>query len=215
MPRWKRKREARPPLVLVVPDATVDHARAPAEREAAARHTEAYKDELLSVLTAGELPLWKEDVELPFVIEDVITLLAPRAAAKGVRLVPRVPEPTPAVRGDEGRIAQVLSRLLSNAIAFSPAGGAVVVRAVSQPGLVRVEVEDAGCGIPEPEQPKLFQRFRQLDMGLTRPHGGLGMGLFLCRRLIEAHGGRIGIKSSTGAGSTFWFTLPVAPRGSA
>ncbi len=168
-----------------------------------------------SVLTAGELPLWMEDVELPFLIEDVITLLGPRADAKGVRLVPRVPEPTPAVRGDDGRIAQILSRLIANAIAFSPAGGTVVVRAVVLPGQVRVEVEDSGCGIPEPEQRKLFQRFRQLDMGLTRTHGGLGMGLFLCKRLIEAHGGRIGVESSAGTGSTFWFTLPVAPRDSA
>lgn len=161
-------------------------------------------------LTAGDLPLWKEDVELPFLIEDVLALLAPRAAAKGVRLVPQAPAPLPPVRGDEGRIAQVLSRLLANAIEHSPAGGTVVVRAAGQGAMVRVEVEDGGCGIAEPDQSKLFQRFRQLDMSLTRPHGGLGMGLFLCRRLIEAHGGRIGIRSQAGSGSTFWFTLPRA-----
>lgn len=164
------------------------------------------------VLSAGELPLWKEPVDLARLAEDVITLLEPRAEARGVRLVvqaPRAPERSPTVRGDESRIAQVLTRLLTNAIAFSPEGGTVGLRVSVLPGQVCVEVEDTGCGIPEPDQPKLFQRFRQIDMSLTRPHGGLGMGLFLCRRLIEAHGGRIGIKSQPGGGSTFWFTLPV------
>jgi signal transduction histidine kinase len=163
-----------------------------------------------SALTAGDLPLWKEPVALGFVVEDVVALLGARAAAKGVRLLARVPERMPEVRGDEGRIAQVLARLLTNAIEFSPAGATVAVTAVVRPGYLRIEVEDAGCGIPERDQPSLFQRFRQLDMSRTREHGGLGMGLFLCRRLIEAHGGRIGLRSAMGAGSTFWFTLPRA-----
>ena len=206
------------------------------------------------VLTAGELPLWKEPLELAMLVEEVVGLLAPRAAAKGVRLTACLPERAVRVRGDEMRLAQVLSRLVTNAIEFSPAGRMVVVRVAgpggagrrggggrrgrrrplvnsrlhtnpslfSPPGPLgvggaghrggqaRVEVEDEGAGIPEGEQRSLFQRFRQLDMSLTRAHGGLGMGLFLCKRLVEAHGGRIGIRSAAGAGSTFWFTLPSA-----
>ena len=162
------------------------------------------------VLTAGELPLWKEPLELAMLVEEVVGLLAPRAAAKGVRLTACLPERAVRVRGDEMRLAQVLSRLVTNAIEFSPAGRWVGGRGADLGGQVRVEVEDEGAGIPEGEQRSLFQRFRQLDMSLTRAHGGLGMGLFLCKRLVEAHGGRIGIRSAAGAGSTFWFTLPSA-----
>lgn len=164
-----------------------------------------------SALTVGELPLWKEAVHLSFLLEDMVALFVPRAAANGVKLVCQAPERMPCVWGDESRIAQVLARLLTNAIAFSPTGGLVVVEASVHEGVVRIAVMDGGCGIPPGDHPTLFQRFRQVDMSRTRQHGGLGMGLFLCRRLIEAHGGRIGLTSVPGAGSTFWFTLPVAP----
>ena len=163
-----------------------------------------------SALTAGDLPLWKDAVRLPELVTDVLALMGPQAAGRGVSLVGAVPPMLPAVRGDEARIAQVLTRLLANAIAFTPAGGQVSVEAAVRDGFVHVEVADAGDGIAVQDQGKLFQRFKQLDMSRTRPHGGLGMGLFLCRRLIEAHGGRIGIRSQPGAGSTFWFTLPLS-----
>lgn len=162
-----------------------------------------------SSLTAGVLRLETRALDLGPIARDVLATLAPRAEARGVQLSLSLPPGLPHVRADQERVAQVLCRLLENAIAFSPRGCCVVLRCLAEPAAVRVEVTDAGSGIGVCEQSRLFRRFGQLDGSSTREHGGLGMGLFLARRLVEAQGGRMGLTSAPGAGSLFWFTLPA------
>jgi signal transduction histidine kinase len=123
--------------------------------------------------------------------------------------------PTPhdlRVQADRGRVRQVLLNLLSNAIKFTPDGGRIMVAAgpVNGGSQVRIAVTDTGIGIAPEDQPKLFQEFSQLDASASRKYEGTGLGLALSRRLIELHGGAIGVESEMGKGSTFWFTLPQA-----
>jgi signal transduction histidine kinase len=115
---------------------------------------------------------------------------------------------------DRMRIAQVLTNLLTNAYKYSPANTAVRLRLQRRRGEVRVEVHDEGPGIPLEAQPHLFERFYHVP-GIKAQQGagsGLGLGLYLCFRLLQLHGGRIGVESMVGRGSTFWFTLPLVAR---
>ena len=110
---------------------------------------------------------------------------------------------------------QVLLNLLSNAIKFTPDGGRVTLgaRLDGADGSVRLWVRDSGIGIAPADHAKLFQEFVQLDASPSRRFEGTGLGLALCKRMVELHGGTIGVESSLGRGSTFWFTLPqAAPR---
>jgi signal transduction histidine kinase len=113
---------------------------------------------------------------------------------------------------DPNRVTQVVTNLLSNAIKFSPEGGKVRISAEPWEGLVRVAVSDRGEGIAPRDLPKLFKKFSQIDSGPTRKVGGTGLGLVICKGIVEQHGGRIWVDSTPGEGSTFYFTLPVAEQ---
>jgi len=117
------------------------------------------------------------------------------------------------VMADRQRVRQVLLNLLSNAIKFTTDGGRIDLEAASANGgaAVRFAVTDSGIGIAPDDQAKLFQEFVQLDASASRKYEGTGLGLALSRRLIELHGGTIGVESEMGKGSTFWFTLSTAP----
>ena len=129
-------------------------------------------------------------------------MLRPLAAEKGIDLVARaIPGD---VSCDRGRVQQVLSNLVGNAIKFSPPGGRVTMAARQDGPRVRFEVVDTGPGIAAADQVKLFDRFWQSDRGDRR---GIGLGLSIAKGLVEAHGGQIGVESTVGAGSTFWFTI--------
>jgi signal transduction histidine kinase len=110
---------------------------------------------------------------------------------------------------DPERLIQALSNMIENAIKFSPAESPVEVFAGVESQEAVFRVRDYGFGIAETQLPSVFNPMEQLDASDTRAQGGLGMGLAISRRIVELHGGRIGVDSTLGEGSTFWFTIPV------
>jgi signal transduction histidine kinase/CheY-like chemotaxis protein len=113
------------------------------------------------------------------------------------------------VSADHNRIVEVLTKLIGNAIAYSPAGGVVRVRAAGTGAMVRFEVEDRGPGVPPDRLDRIFEKFEQADSSDTRRKGGSGLGLPIARGIVQQHGGEIGVESRPGEGSRFYFTLPV------
>ena len=127
------------------------------------------------------------------------------------RLAIQPPAPPIVVTADRMRLRQVLLNLLSNAIKFTTDGGRITLRAQPEDsGRVRIAVTDTGIGIAPADQHRLFQEFVQLDASPSRHYEGTGLGLALSKRLVELHGGTIGVESQLGQGSTFWFTMPRA-----
>ena len=116
------------------------------------------------------------------------------------------------IRADERKVKQVLLNLLSNALKFTPEGGRIDVRAAMNEGIAEISVADTGVGIAPEDQEAVFEEFRQVGMAAKKVEG-TGLGLALCRRFVELHGGRIWVKSQPGQGSTFAFTLPVRREG--
>jgi signal transduction histidine kinase/HAMP domain-containing protein len=168
----------------------------------------------LSKIEAGQLHLKLAPLDLRDLLREAAEGMRAQTEQRRHRLDLDLPAEPLRVTADHTRVRQVLLNLLSNAIKFTAEGGHV--RLVGRPanGGVRVEVIDNGIGIAPADQPKLFREFVQLDMSASRHYEGTGLGLALCRRLVELHGGRIGVESDPGRGSTFWFTLPhEAPSG--
>ncbi|MBZ4419342.1 HAMP domain-containing sensor histidine kinase [Myxococcus sp. RHSTA-1-4] len=141
-------------------------------------------------------------------IGEALALIEPQAARCNIHLEPRL-APGLMALCDRERILQVLANLLGNAVKFTPKDGTVTVETTEAPGEVRVAVRDTGPGIPEDELPRLFQRHWQ-SRGTA--HRGSGLGLYIAKGLVEAHGGRLWVESTVGTGSTFHFTLPLAPE---
>ncbi len=164
----------------------------------------------------GELDLAQDDFELEALVDKIFGDLRREAAGKGLvcRLEFSAEDERYWLRGDTGRIAQLLGQYISNAVKFSDSGE-VMLRVSATPGdgqriHVRFEVVDQGIGIPPEHQHSLFGRFHQLDASPTRQHNGSGAGLYLCKRLAELMGGQVGVNSEFGKGSCFWFAIDLA-----
>jgi signal transduction histidine kinase/HPt (histidine-containing phosphotransfer) domain-containing protein len=167
-----------------------------------------------SKIEAGKLELEIVDFELLHVVEGTAELIADQARQKKLSLMTYVAPDVPAsLRGDPGRLRQILLNLLSNAIKFTE-GGEVVVQATldvidEKRCRVRFSVQDTGIGMPQEAVYRLFQPFTQADGSITRRYGGTGLGLSIAKLLVELLGGRIGVRSTEGKGSTFWFSVPL------
>ena len=167
-----------------------------------------------SKIEAGKLQIASEVFELGDVIEGSMRLLAQKAAGKGLELLVDIEKEVPSgLEGDPDRLRQVLLNLLANAVKFTERGEIVLhVRTTRREGIVvwlRFEVRDAGIGISAEVQSRLFDPFSQGDASAARKYGGTGLGLAISRRLVELMGGRIGVQSELGKGSTFWFEIPA------
>jgi GAF domain-containing protein len=162
----------------------------------------------LSKIEAGQLVLELSDYSVQDIAQTVRSTLEPLAADKKLAFKVELAPNLPSGRGDGRRLTQVLINLVGNAIKFTDTGE-VAIKAEANNGSFHVSVRDTGPGISAADQAKLFQEFQQADNAITRKKGGTGLGLAISKRIIEMHGGKIGVESRPGQGSTFAFTLPV------
>jgi signal transduction histidine kinase len=170
-------------------------------------------DTILDVarIEAGRFDLSADRVDVIHLVETCVRQAQAAAAAAEVMLAAELPEFIPPVRGDERRLRQVLSHLLSNAVKFTGAGGAVrVVAELAPGGDLLLWVVDTGIGIPEAELDRVFEPFTQIDTSLARRFQGSGLGLYVCRALVAAHDGQLTLTSRLGQGTTVLMRLPAA-----
>ncbi|GAA0745693.1 PAS domain S-box protein [Ideonella azotifigens] len=214
--------ELRTPLNAVIGFADLLHsgavpAQSPKNREflghiaASGRHLlQLINDVLdLSKVESGKFEFFPQQLALAPLVREVCDVLQPGMQRKQLRLVLDLDPAVDTVDLDPGRLKQVLYNYLSNAIKFTTEGGQVTIRTRPEgPAHFRLEVEDTGIGIAEADLPRLFAEFQQLDTGYNKQHAGTGLGLALTRRLVQAQGGRVGVRSTLGAGSVFHLVLP-------
>ncbi len=167
-----------------------------------------------SKIEAGKLLITPEPFLVGKLVKDIVDLFHLKAEQSGLYLDIQIIKPMPAcLIGDGGRIRQILNNFISNALKFTDAGGVKVsLCAQEQPGdtfWVTFRVEDTGIGITEETRAILFEPFTQADGSVTRRHSGTGLGLAISRRLVDLMSGQIGLESTVGVGSTFWFALPL------
>ena len=165
----------------------------------------------LSKVEAGRMELRLESFNLPLAIQGAIALVRERANRHGIALSLTMDERLGDFVADERKFRQILLNLLSNAVKFTPDGGQVGLNAVLADGCVEISVSDTGIGIAPEDREAIFEEFRQVGKDPAQKREGTGLGLALAKRFVELHGGKIGVQSEVGRGSTLTFTLPVRP----
>jgi signal transduction histidine kinase/DNA-binding response OmpR family regulator len=175
-----------------------------------------------SRIKSGRLELMKSTFDPVATIESTIDMVARSAQAKGLEFIYYLPVDFPrAIEGDSDRLRQILLNLFGNAVKFTDRGEVSLHGAVERDSyddaVLRFEVRDTGIGIPEQARSRVFEAFTQADESSTRRFTGAGLGLTICKQLVEAMGGQIGLSDQTTSGSRFWFTLPIGkfPKGTA
>ena len=162
----------------------------------------------LALAESGQLNLYIQTCDVADLVRRAVSGVQPRTESKGITLKADI-QGEALVQADAERIGQVLRNLLVNAANYTESGGNVTVALLRRDGEVEVRVEDTGPGIEEADLPFVFERFYRVDKSRSRTTGGVGLGLTIAKRLVEAHGGRIAVESVVGKGSTFSFTLPA------
>jgi len=178
----------------------------------------------LSKMEAGRMEMRWEKVDLAGIVEGVISTFALNAQEKSIKLKKKITPHLPEITGDPDKLTQVLANLVSNAVKYTPEGGEICIEVtrinkhdtpafpvldLPYEDFVKVEIRDTGVGIPPEELKRVFDKFYQVEKSLTRKAGGTGLGLPICKKLVEAHNGRIWVESELDKGSRFIFVLPV------
>ncbi|TMF95827.1 MAG: response regulator [Chloroflexi bacterium] len=166
----------------------------------------------LAKIEAGKMDLHPEEMPVMAALQEITAILDPMARQQGLQLRTVGAVDAGVIKADRSKFKQVLYNLLSNAVKFTPAPGTITVSVKDSPEQLTVSVEDTGIGMKPEDLPKLFREFEQIDGSYTRRYQGTGLGLALCRRFVEMHGGRIWAESQFGKGSIFTFTIPREPR---
>ncbi|WP_440108975.1 response regulator [Acidovorax sp. BL-A-41-H1] len=200
---------------LIRRDATDDRQRQQLDKvSGAAMHLLAVINDILdfSKIEAGKMTLDPTDFELETVVSNVFTITGDKAEAKGLEVMAELSTVPPRLHGDGVRLGQILTNFMGNAVKFTERGSVALRASVTHRDgdmvTLRFEVRDTGIGLTAEQQAKLFTAFQQGDVSTTRTHGGTGLGLAICRRLADLMGGRVGMRSEPGKGSTFWFEAP-------
>jgi len=164
---------------------------------------------MLSKMDADRLELELRPLPVEQLVAGCVETAQPRAVEKDLRLSVNLGKKLPDIAGDRRRLTEVLQNLLDNAIQYTPAGGQIMVSAEKRDGEVVFTVSDTGIGIPQADQPRIFERFYRVDVARSREVGGTGLGLSIAKHLMEAHGGRLWVESEVGQGSQFHFSVPI------
>jgi hypothetical protein len=159
-------------------------------------------------IESGTFAIQQLPIHVKTLLEETLELFEPQARSRDVELTCAASQELPTVRGDRERLTQVLSNLIDNALKFTPSHGRIEMRATLLDDCVQISVADTGTGIAPAHLPHVFDRFWQAD---RTKRGGAGLGLAIAKGIVEAHGGRLGVESEVGRGTTFHFTLPLAP----
>ncbi len=167
-------------------------------------------DTLLDVARGelGMLVLKSEEVDVVKLLNQVAENMTPVASTQGLSFDIEVPSSLPSVWADRGRLEQVIMNILTNAFKFTPQGGTVTLRAKEKDAALMVEVQDTGPGIAKENWQRVFESYYRVESGEQHPTG-LGLGLALCKTIVEAHNGKIWVDSEEGKGSTFGFSIPL------
>jgi signal transduction histidine kinase len=159
-------------------------------------------------IEAGRVDIAAEAIDLPRLLRNCVRTVDNAAQAAEITVAMRTPPDPPVLYGDERRLRQVFLQLLSNAIKFTEAGGSVKIAAEYRPDVLIVSIEDTGIGIDEANMPSVFQPFSQVDGSFSRRFQGSGLGLYVARALVRAHGGELHLRSVRGVGTTAEVHLP-------
>jgi two-component system phosphate regulon sensor histidine kinase PhoR len=160
----------------------------------------------LSGLESKEMVLAKEEISPAHELDEIIAWFSSLAKKKGIAIENEL-SPDIRLKADKGRIRQVFTNLLDNAVKFNKEKGSVRIYAEETGGKIKISVEDSGIGIPAKDIPRIFERFYRVDKARSRELGGTGLGLSIVKHIVELHGGSVGVESTEGIGSKFWFTL--------
>ncbi len=166
-------------------------------------------DDLLSLshLESKEIVLRRSDCNLYRLVEEVASGFASQLKKKGIEIKNELPQDL-SLKADKARLEQVFINFIDNGIKFNKENGFIKIGSRQTDGEVRIGIEDSGIGIPQKDIPRIFERFYRVDKARSRELGGTGLGLSIVKHIVELHGGRVGVESSEGFGSTFWFVLP-------